>query len=155
MTHQQAHYVLGTALVRSGQAADGRAELATFERLQNEAAAARVRQLEIDGLQREATVSAAAGDETRAASLLRRAVTLDPESAPLHMDLGIALLQLGDHQGAVAELTQAAMLGAPFAVHQHLAAAYETAGRADDSRRERALYQQLKQESLRQRTAGR
>jgi len=70
----QAHFVLGTALVRMDQAEEGTRELDAFARLQAADADARTLQLELGGLQREAEISAGQGDYTKAVALLTQIV---------------------------------------------------------------------------------
>ncbi len=69
----ETHYALGTALMRLGKADEGEKELKEFERLQQQAAADRARDLELGRIRREAQLSSSNGDHEKAASLLRRA----------------------------------------------------------------------------------
>jgi hypothetical protein len=55
----------------------------------------------------------------------------------------------------VDRLNTAAALNAPPDVHRHLAEAYAAMGQAEDSRREIATYERLKQDALRRRSAAR
>jgi tetratricopeptide (TPR) repeat protein len=151
----QAHYLLGTALVRLDRTDEGQLALAEFQRLQAEEAAAHARELELGGIRREAAESSANGDHERAVSLLRRALALEPKAAVSHLNLGLALLYAGHAAEAVERLASAVSLGGPFEAHQHLAAAYAALGKGEDSRRELAAYEQLKQDSLRRAGAGR
>ena len=153
--HKEARYVLATSLMRLGKTDEGRQELATFERLQSEATAARFRELELNGLRRDAAVSSANGDFAKAAELLRKAVLAEQDSSSLHLDLGVALLKAGQPAEAVEHLTTAVTLRAHFDVHAYLAEAYAALGRVEDSERERALYAQQRQEAIRQAGTGR
>jgi tetratricopeptide (TPR) repeat protein len=147
--HREARYALGTALVRAGRTEEGRKELDIFQQHQEQDAAARTRLFEIEGLKREASISAAAGDHEKAVALLRTVVDADPSAAGSLLDLGFALIDAARHADAVRVLTRAAELGAHYEVHRHLAAAYGVLGQIKDSQRERALYEQLKREALR------
>ena len=153
--HKEARYVLATSLLRLGRADDGNRELQEYQRLQNEATALQSKRLEIAALRRDATVSAANGDHDRAVALLRKALDADPGDPASELELGLALLRAGKAGDAIAHLRAGAVPGSSPEVHRHLAAAYEAAGQADDSRRERALYAQARQEALRRAGAGR
>jgi tetratricopeptide (TPR) repeat protein len=147
--HRQARYSLATSLLRLGRTEEGQAELATFQRQQTEDAAAHARELELGGLKREASESSASGDHEKAVALLRKALLLEPNVAVSHLNLGLALLYAGHPAEAIEHFKSAVSLNAPPDVHQHLAQAYAALGQDEDSRRELALYDQLKQESLR------
>ena len=152
--HKEARYVLATALLRLGRADEGNRELQEYQRLQREATALQAKRFEIAALRRDATVSAANGDHDRAISLLRKALDADAQDPASELDLGLALLRAGKAPEAIPHL-RAGVPGGPPEVHRHLAAAYEAAGQADESRRERALYAQARQEALRRAGASR
>jgi tetratricopeptide (TPR) repeat protein len=141
---QQTHYALGTALMRLGRADEGERELKEFERLQQEAAANRARDLELGALRREAQLNSASGDHQKAVTALRRALELAPADPIAHLNLGMALTLAGQPAEAVEQLTAAVALNGPPDAHQHLAVAYAALGKADDSRRELEIYEQLK-----------
>ena len=145
---QQTHYALGTALMRLGRGDEGEKELKEFERLQQEAAAANARDLELGRLRREAQLSSDGGDHQRAAALLRRALELAPRDPISYLNLGIALLLSGQPAEAAEAFTRSLALNGPPEAHQQLADAYAALGRADDSRRELEIYEQLKQSRL-------
>jgi tetratricopeptide (TPR) repeat protein len=154
--NKEAHYLLATALIRLGQEEEGKRELAIYQRLQSEATAARVRQLEIDGLRRDAAVSAANKDYEKAIALLRQALEREPQSAATRVDLGLAFLNANRPADAVEQFTTAlpSMADDPD-VHAHLAQAYEALGRAADSAREQSIANRLMQEALRRNGAER
>ena len=77
-SHKEARYVLATSLVRMGNVDEGKRELEMYQRLQTEATAARSRQLEIEGLRRDASVSIVNGEFAKAVALLRQALERDP-----------------------------------------------------------------------------
>ena len=145
----QTHYALGTALMRLGKTDEGEKALKEFERLQQEAAASRARDLELGGLRREAQLSSSSGDHEKAVSLLRRAVELAPADPIAHFNLGMALMLAGKPADAIEQYTTAVALNAPSDVHLRLAEAYAALGRADDSRREQDTYERLRQSRLR------
>ena len=153
--HAQARYALATALLRVGKAEEGQRELEIFQRLQAEAASARARDLELGRLRREASVSSAAGDHANAIALLRRALEIAPDEMVSHLNLGIALMLAGRPAEAVERFTSALALHGPDEIHQRLAQAYAAMGRAEDSRREIALFEQVKQMRLQQAGADR
>jgi tetratricopeptide (TPR) repeat protein len=152
-THAQAHFVLGTALMRMDQTDEGTRELDTFARLQASEADARKLQLELAGLRREAEVSTREGDHAKAVAFLRQAVEKDPKSAGAHVALGAALLRAGLAAEAVERLQTAAGLGAYGEVYRHLADAYAALGQTEQSARARDVYARIRRENLRQ--AGR
>jgi tetratricopeptide (TPR) repeat protein len=152
---QQTHYALGTALMRLGRAEEGEKELKEFERLQQEAAANRARDLELGALRREAELSSASGDHPKAVAALRRALALAPADPIAHLNLGIALTRAGQPAEAVEQLTAAVSLNGPPNAHEHLAFAYAALGKTDDVRRELEIYEQLKRNRLREAGAPR
>jgi tetratricopeptide (TPR) repeat protein len=148
-SHKEARYVLATSLVRMGNVDEGKRELEVYQRLQTEETAARSRQLEIEGLRRDASVSILNGESTKAVGLLRQALERDPESAQLRLDLGLALLKAGQPADAIEPLTAAAAKENSEDAHAYLAEAYAALGRNADAERERAIASRLRQESLR------
>jgi predicted Zn-dependent protease len=148
--HAQAHFVLGTALMRMDQTEEGTRELDTFARLQAAEADERAVQLELSGLRREAEVSAGLGDHAKAVEILGRIAERLPNSAGAHEALGVALLKGGTFARAVDELQAAAGLGAFGDVYRHLADAYAALGQTDQSARARALYLQIRRDRLRE-----
>jgi tetratricopeptide (TPR) repeat protein len=153
--HQEARYVLGTSLLRLGRTAEGKQELELFQRVQAEAATARSRQIELEGLKGDAAVSSANGNYEKAVALLGRVLLYEPGAASSHLDLGLALLKAGRPADSIERLKTAVALNAPFAVHRHLAAAYAALGLLEESQRERAIYEQMQRESLRHAGANR
>ena len=152
-THAQAHFVLGTALMRMDQTDEGTRELDTFARLQASEAEEQKQLLELAGFRREAEISAREGDHAKAVVFLSRIVERDPKSAGAHVALGVALLRAGRAAEAVERLQTAAGLGAYGEVYRHLADAYAALGQADQSARARDVYTRIRRERLRQ--AGR
>jgi len=152
---QQTRYALGTALMRLGRADEGEKELKEFERLQQEAAAGRARDLELGTLRREAQMNSASGDHQKAVALLRRALELAQADPIAHLNLGMALILAGQPAEAVEQLRATIAMSGPAEAHQHLATAYAALGRADDSLRELEVYEQLKRTRLQQGAAPR
>ena len=154
-SHKEGRYVLATSLVRMGNVDEGKRELETYQRLQTEATAARSRQLEIEGLRRDASVSIVNGEFTTAVKLLRQALERDPESAQSRLDLGVALLKAGQPAQALEQLTAAAARENSEDAHEYLAQAYAALGRGSDADRERAIVARMRQDALRRVGAGR
>jgi hypothetical protein len=65
------------------------------------------------------------------------------------------LILAGQPAEAVEHLTATIAMNGPTEAHQHLATAYAALGRADDSRRELEVYEQLKRSRLQQGVAPR
>jgi tetratricopeptide (TPR) repeat protein len=148
-SQREARYVLATSLIRMGNVDEGKRELDVYQRLQSEATAARSRQLEIDALRRDASVSIVNGEFGKAIELLRQALKQDTESAQSHLDLGIALLKAGQPAEAVEHLTTAAAKDNTEDAHAYLSEAYAALGRKDEAERERAVVARMRQEALR------
>jgi len=153
--HEQARYALATALLRLGRTDEGQKELDEFQRRQSEAAVAHARELELGGLRREAEISSAGGDHQKAVSLLRKALELEPNVVVSHLNLGLALLYAGQPAEAIERFKSAEVLNAGFEIHRHMAEAYALLGQIEESRRQLAIYDRMKQESLRRAGAGR
>ena len=149
-TNAQAHFVLGTALMRLDQADEGARALDAFARLEAAEAEARARQLELSGLRREAAVAAGEGDHARAVALLSRIVEQEPQLADAHVALGAALIKAGRGSEAVDRLQAAAGLGAYGDVYRHLADAYTLAGQSELAARAREVYTRIRRERLRE-----
>ena len=148
-SHKEARYVLATSLVRMGSVDEGKRELEVYQRLQTEATAARSRQLEIEGLRRDASVSIVNGEFAKAVALLRQALERDAESAQSHLDLGLALLKAGQPAEAVDHLTAAAARDDSEDAHEYLSEAYAALGRRTEADRERAIVVRMRQDALR------
>jgi superkiller protein 3 len=147
--HVQAHFVLGTALIRLDQSDEGARALDTFARLEAGEAAERALQLELAGLRREAEVAVGQGDHARAVALLTRIVEKEPKSSSALVALGVALVRAGRGAEAVDRLQAAAGLGAFGDVYRHLADAYALIGKTDLSARAREVYIGIRRERLR------
>ena len=90
---------------------------------------------------------AMAGEHARAVELLRRALKEVPDSATARLALGISLLQMGEVTAAVVELEAAARLEPRLRqAYFHLARAYHTLGRLEDSENAVARFQELARE---------
>jgi tetratricopeptide (TPR) repeat protein len=153
--HREARYILATSLVRMGNVDEGKRELEIYQRLQSEATTARTRQLEIEGLRRDASVSIVNGEFAKAVALLRQALERDQGSARAHLDLGIALLKAGQAVDAIEHLNAAAVGETGEDAHEYLAEAYTILGRHDEADRERSIVVRMRQEALRGTGTGR
>jgi tetratricopeptide (TPR) repeat protein len=148
-THREARYVLATALVRMGNVDEGKKELDVYQRLQSEATAARSRQLEVEGLRRDASVSLVNGEFGKAVGLLKQALERDRDAAQSHLDLGRVLVKAGQPAEAIEHLTAAAAKENSEEAHVYLSEAYAALGRQDDAARERAIAARVRQDALR------
>jgi tetratricopeptide (TPR) repeat protein len=97
---------------------------------------------------------ALSGEHRRAIDLFRRALKEAPDSAPARLALGISLLQTGETTTAVVELEAAARLEPGMRqAYFHLARAYHSLGRTEDSERAVARFQELAREEQEAREA--
>ena len=136
---KDARYALAMSLLRLGRQDEGRRELATFERMQAEVMAAMTRQSELNTIRRDASQRLHNNDYAAAATLLRRAASLDPASANVRRDLGFALVKSGQNDEAIAALSDAIRLEDTVDAHELLAEAYKAAGRVAEAEAQAAL----------------
>jgi len=139
---KEAQYALGTALMRLGRADEATRHLEAYQRLQTEATAKGRRQQELERLKRDASVAIANADYATATGLLQRTLEYESAAATL-LALGFTLMQTGHHAEAIVALQKAVDLGDDPNAHRYLAEAYRATGRADDSRTQTQLYQQM------------
>lgn len=137
-------YVRAVALLRSGRANDGDAELERFRKLETE------ERNKVDKLRttrvflQSAAESIAIGRGDDAIDQLREGIRLYPDAGLLHLNLGIIQSRLGRHDDAV-ETFQTMMklgLGDFFLVHLNLSREYQALGNKTLSRRHRLIYLQ-------------
>jgi len=140
---KEARYALGTSLMRLGKTEDAKRELEIVQRQQAEAEAIGQRAFQLDALRREGSRSLLAGSVDRAIESYQAALTLEPDSARSHRDLGLAFLRAGRPQEAIAQLDAAQRLEQTAEGFAYLADAHAAAGDRDASARQRALSQQL------------
>ncbi|HEU4689620.1 MAG TPA: tetratricopeptide repeat protein [Vicinamibacterales bacterium] len=140
---QEARYALGTSLMRLGKTADARRELEVFERQRTETELIGQHAFGLDAVRREASRSLLAGAFDQAIASYERALTLDPNGARSHRDLGLALLRAKRPQEAIAHLAAAQKLEATAEGYAYLADAYNATGDREESARQRALAVQL------------
>ncbi len=145
----QARYALGQALIRSGEVAEGRSELAEYTRRQSVGEDRERRQRELDALNQEALGLVGVGQRDRAIELLRQAVDMDPSGAA-HTNLGLALMDAGRFDEAIEIFERAAEVAEDSEfVHLYLADAYQEVGRLEESERTRTIYEQMRAERQR------
>jgi len=137
--HREARYALATSLMRLGRTEEGKKELEIFQQVQAEAMANTQRQSELKIALRDAALSLGSGDYLAAASLLRKALAIDPDAGNVQRDLGIALMKLGEIEAAIQPLTRALQSDDGAELHQLLADAYRALGRTADSQTQAAL----------------
>jgi len=101
-TDQEARYVLGQVLLALGRTDEGRHEMETYRRVDEQ-------MTQTDKLVESAVQRAQAGDLERAEELLKDTLRLAPRYAPaLHL-LGVVLLNRGNSQRALEMLRQASI----------------------------------------------
>ncbi len=147
--------MLGSALMRLGDAEEGSRQLQEFQRLQTAASAALARSLELTMLMQEASSNLAKKKYDEAIAFLQKALAYEPTSATAHLNLGAVLMRAGRHREALEAFEKALDLKAGAEVHRYLSQAYQALGRPEESQTQRDLYQRLKEEQLRKAGAGR
>ena len=147
--NSRARYTLATSLIRLGETEAGKKELQEFERMQTEALASEHREWELKAIKLEASASLENGEYDKAVALLRKAVPYEPNVASPYLSLGRALLKAGQPEEAIEKLKKALALNAGPDAHWHLVEAYRAVGRLEESEREKAIYERLRDERLR------
>jgi tetratricopeptide (TPR) repeat protein len=145
---KDARFVLGSALMRLGDAEEGSRQLQEFQRLQTAASAEQARSLELKMLTQEASASLEKKEYDRAITLLEKALVYET-TATTYADLGVVLMRAGRHQEALDAFKNALDLKDGAEIHRQLSQAYQALGRPDESQKQRDLYKRLKEEQLR------
>jgi len=140
---REARYALGTSLMRLGKTEDAKRELETFQRQQAEVETIGQQAFQLDALRREGSRSLLAGSFDQAIESYQAALTLDPDNARSHRELGLALLRARRPQEAIERLDAAQRLEPTAEGLAYLADAYAAAGDRDESARQRARSLQL------------
>jgi predicted Zn-dependent protease len=148
MSHEAAHYALGTALLRTGKTDEGLATLQKFEQLQAAARARRDAEWQLKLLKEQAVEQVARQDYRAAADLLRRAVAYAPPDGSVHLAAGALLIKAGEYEDAI-PLLQEAVAREALEAHRYLAEAYAALHRDDESRAHQAAYDAVKGARLR------
>ena len=92
-----------------------------------------------------ASACAKARDHAAARRYYQQLLTLGFDDAEYHLGLGAALLGLGENEGAIVQLNDAASRNPRLEeVHFHLARAYRSAGRMEEAQRELVVFKALK-----------
>ncbi len=128
--NRRARYVLGRALVRSGDREAGRRELEEYRRLETAYQKQDHRDREIHAVQSAAMVHLFAGDTGRAVALLEQASRDLPEVPDLRFSLGLVLSQAGRHEDSIAVFRDLLEweLVEYSTVHRHLEREYALVG---------------------------
>jgi tetratricopeptide (TPR) repeat protein len=148
-TRVEARYTLATSLVRLGRTDEGKRELEQYREMQAEAEVIRRREYEVTALLRDVAQSIGRGAYAEATATLREAIRLKPNDPALHVSVGLVLGKAGRLAEAIASFEQALKLNAGPEVHRHLSDVYTAAGRPDEARRHRDLYEKLLKEGPR------
>lgn len=135
--NRRARYVLGRALIRSGDSDGGRRELEEYQRLQAEFQKIDHLEREVHAIQSAAMVHLFAGDPGRAVTLLEEASLDFPQASELRFSLGLVLSQNGRHEESIAVFRDLLEweLAEYSTVHRHLEREYALIGDADASAR--------------------
>jgi tetratricopeptide (TPR) repeat protein len=103
----------------------------------------------VNELKRDAVLQARQGEYSQAAALWRQVVDRQPGVTDNLVNLARALVKAGQRQAALDVYARALALNAPVGVRRELVEAYAALGRIEESRKERATYERLKEERLR------
>jgi tetratricopeptide (TPR) repeat protein len=152
---REAWYAVATALMRLGDAEEGRQALDAFQRLQREAMDEERRLYEINELKRDAVLQAAQGQNVQAAALWRKVVDRQPGVMENLVNFARALVKAGQRQAAIDVYARALALNAPLSIRRELVATYAALGNVEEGRKAQAAYEHLKEERLRRLGVGR
>jgi tetratricopeptide (TPR) repeat protein len=153
-TSKDARFVLGSALMRLGDAEEGSRQLQEFQRLQTVASAAQARSLELKMLMQEASASLEKKEYDLAITRLQKALAYE-STATTYLNLGVVLMKAGRHPEALEAFEKAHDLKDGPEIHRHLSQVYQALDRPEESQKEGDLYQRLKEEQLRKAGAPR
>ena len=137
-----ARYGLASSLMRLGNAAEARSQMAAYERLQADAAAEGQRAFQIDALRREAARFMIAGAVDDGMRVLSDILRVD-ESARSHRELAVALMRMSRTAEAVEHLETARRLDDSPETLRLLAEAQAVAGNREESARLLAQHRDL------------
>ncbi|HXH26037.1 MAG TPA: tetratricopeptide repeat protein [Vicinamibacterales bacterium] len=141
-------YVLATSLIRIGRVDEGRAELEIARRIQAETIARGRRDFRVEALRRIAAAALEAGRYDDALTALREALAHEATgSTRLYRDLGLVLIKAGRIEEGVGALARFQTLAPTEAIARELAAAYAAMQQHDESRKQLALAERLRQEA--------
>ena len=147
--HAAARYGLAAALLRAGNEAEGGRQMEVARRLQADAMAESRRAYEVNLLKIEAALRSQEARHGEAAALWQQIVDREPDVASNSTSLAEALARAGRHEQAAAAFTRAIARANEPELHRRLAQEYAQLGRADESAREHATYEQMRRERLR------
>ena len=140
--HQNALYIRGTARVRMGQGAAGRADLEAYAALEARSRAAEQRARALNAFRTGAQRHLLEGRNDDAIQVLESGISDYPDAAELYRDLGQALTQAGRHREAIAAyLSMLENGGDAPAAHRELARLYRTIGDIEASDRHQSFYE--------------
>ena len=140
--HRRALYIRGTARIRVGQDAAGRADLEAYAALEVQAQADEHRARAVNAFRMEGMRHLLEGRRADAIEAFESGIAAYPDAAELHGARGQALSESGRHQEAIAAFLSMLESGgdAPTA-HRELAREYRSVGDIEASDRHRALYE--------------
>jgi len=139
--YNEAHYALGTALLRAGRTDEGNRQLAEFTRVQTQRADEKRRTLAVDVLKQEAAARTAEGALDRAEAVWKQVLALAPDVAAHHAALGAVLVRANRLDLAASSYERAAALGGGPDVYRELASIYARLGRQSESVAAREKYE--------------
>jgi tetratricopeptide (TPR) repeat protein len=143
-------YLRGTALVRMGEADEGRQDLQEFARLERETQDTDHQLREAEAINSDAVAAIVAGDSETGIDLFRRGIESYPENRPLRVNLGLAHLGLGQYREAaeVFENVVDLEISDHYLVHKNLAQVYEALGEVEAARQHQTTYREKRDREL-------
>src|SRR6185295_2829067 len=143
-THQKAHYVLATALVRIGSNEESEKQLEVYRKLEAEARAGTDRERNTFVANRDAAAKLLEGRADEAIEMFKKVIEADPGSTAAHLNLGIAQSKLGQHRAAIDTFQKMVTqnISDSFLVSWKLAKEYRELDDMEASRRLRVVYLQ-------------
>lgn len=147
--HAAARYGLAAALLRAGNETEGARQMEVARGLQADAMAESRRAYEVNLLKIEAALKSHEARHAEAAALWQQVVDREPAVASNAVSLGEALARAGRHEQAAAAFNRAIALVPEPELHRRLAEEYAQIGRAEESARAQAIYEQMRRERLR------
>lgn len=143
--HQRARYALARALILAGRSQEADQALAAYTEQETAARSDLNEKVRLSALTRTAAAALSDGRPDEAMTLFLEGIQVQPGSADLVFDLGVAQQKEGRHEAAAATFQLildhgCCPEGDSFLVHRNLSLVYDKLGDAEASQGQRALY---------------